>query len=123
MRLLGLVGCFLIAGIGCGDDDTGSGSHQFACDVNSGTSSHVCLEFTWTGPENAIDPYNQQCEASGASTVSACPGAGKVGGCRYTATSGSATVTWTNWFYFGVASELMSGCVGGGGLTATWVNP
>jgi hypothetical protein len=124
MRQVTLLGCLLaLAAMGCGGDDGGGGSHTLACDIDSSSSNHVCLEFSWNGPENAADAYSGQCEEAGANTVSACPGSGKVGGCRYTASSGTVTVTWTNWYYFGTAADLMQGCVGGGGLTATWVNP
>jgi hypothetical protein len=126
MRASGWIALVLALGLGgCGGDDDGDGGgqHTLACDINAGTDSHACLEFNWTGPEAAADAYDDQCEQGGATTVSVCPSAGKVGGCRYTTTSGSVTVTWTNWFYFGTASELMQACMSSGGLTATWVNP
>jgi hypothetical protein len=122
IRWFGLVLAISIAGCG-GDDGPGSGQHTLSCDIGASTESHVCLDFTWTGPESAADSWDDACEQSGATTVSVCPAAGKVGGCRYSVTSEGTTVTWTNWFYYGTASELMGACMGGGGLTATWVNP
>jgi hypothetical protein len=124
MRLVGWVGCLVLALGGCGDDDGGSGGNQqFACDIGASSSTHLCYEWNWNGPENAADAYTGVCESGGATTVSACPSAGKVGGCRYVATSGTTTVTWTNWFYFGTAQDHMPSCMSGGGITATWVNP
>ena len=126
MRIMGTLGCALVLALAAcgGDDDGGNGSTQkFACDIGASTATHYCWEWSWNGPANAADSYKGVCEQGGATTVSSCPASGKVGGCKYTATSGDVTVTWIGWYYFGTAADDMQGCVGGGGVTATWVNP
>jgi hypothetical protein len=121
------IGCVLaLALFGCGGDDDGGNGGQnqlFACDIGAGGSSHACYEFSWNGPANAADQFRNVCNSSGAVTVTACPASGKVGGCRYNSTSQGVTVTWTNWFYFGTAADLMQACVSQGSITAMWVNP
>jgi hypothetical protein len=136
MRHAGWLGCALVLALvaGCGGDDEdndplggdgdGDGTTQkFACDIGSGTDQHYCYEWSWNGPANAVDAYTDVCREGGAMTVQSCPAAGKVGGCKYSVTSGNVTVTWIGWFYFGNAAENMQFCVSSGGVTATWVNP
>jgi hypothetical protein len=126
MRYAGMFCGLMLALAGCGgDDDGGPGgtSQHLACDIGASTSSHACYEFSWNGPASAADQYDSACEQSGATTVSTCPSTGKVGGCKYTVTNASVTVTWINWFYFSTAAELMQACVSSGQLSASWVNP
>ncbi len=121
---LSLAAC---GGGGSSNPDGGGGNNgaqYFACDVGASTATHYCYEWSWNGPVTAADAYKGVCTSNGATNVSSCPSSGKVGGCKYTATSGNVTVTWTGWFYFGTAAQDMQACVSpGGGVTATWVGP
>lgn len=127
MLKVGLPLCLALALVACGGDDDGTGgtssAQKFACDWGASTQQHYCYEWAWNGPANAADSFKGICTQNGATDVASCTATGKVGGCKYTTTSGSITVSWTGWYYFGTAAELMQACMSSGSVTATWVNP
>lgn len=101
-----------LLGVSCG------GGNLYSCDVTAG-STHVCLEYSWTGGyDSAV--LSTACSVQGGTAGTTCSRNGAVGGCRVVTTAGGSALTTITWQYSGTASTNQAGCEATGG---TFVSP